>query len=96
MLKIPRPIEFEWDKANIEKNKIKHNVSFKEAEEVFINEPLKTLKDIRHSQIEDRFIAFGITNKKRKLYLIFTIRGEKIRIISARDQSKKERKYYEK
>lgn len=87
---------FEWDKGNVDKNLIKHKVTFKEIEEVFVNKPLKTLEDVRHSQKENRFIAFGITNKKRKLYLVFTIRKANIRVISARDQSKKERGFYEK
>lgn len=96
MSKIPSPLEFEWDKGNVEKNWIKHKVRFKEAEEVFANKPLITLKNVKHSQKEDRYIAFGITDKKRRLYLVFTIRKEKIRIISVRNQNKKEREYYEK
>lgn len=96
MAKLPVPISFDWDKANINKNWEKHKVNYKEAEEIFVNKPLKILRDIKHSQREERFIAFGITNKNRKLYIVFTIREETIRIISARDQSKKEGKFYEK
>lgn len=96
MKTLPKPLAFEWDKGNIDKNFKKHKVTSKEVEEVFGNKPLKTLEDTKHSQIEDRFIAFGITNKDRKLYLVFTIRKENIRVISARDQSKRERKIYEK
>ena len=87
---------FDWDQGNLEKNWKKHKVYLKEAEEIFFNKPLKTLEDVKHSQTEGRFVALGITNANRKLYIIFAIRSLKIRIISARDQSKKERTIYEK
>lgn len=90
-----KAVEFEWNEYNKSKNWEKHKVDFKECEEVFANRPLKTYKDIKHSQREDRFVALGITNKRRKLYLVFTIRKSKIRIISARDMSRKERILYE-
>lgn len=99
MKPLPSPIAFEWDKGNIDKNLSKHKVENREAEEVFSNRPLKTFRDIKHSQKEVRFIALGITNKKRRLFINFTIRirdgNQRIRIISARDQSKKERRLYE-
>lgn len=91
-------IGFEWDKGNKEKNKIKHNVETNESEEIFFNEPIFNYDKV-HSQVEDRFLAYGITDKKRFLILSFTIRGEqknKIRVISSRDQHKKEREYYKK
>lgn len=90
-----KPVEFEWDESNKQKNWDKHQVDFKECEEVFSNRPLKTYRDVTHSQMEDRFIALGLTNKKRKLCLIFTIRKSKIRVISARDMSRRERNLYE-
>lgn len=96
MAKLPVPLSFKWDRGNIEKNWRKHKVNNKEAEEIFFNKPIKIFKDVKHSQIENRFVALGGTNKKRKLYIVFTIRDRNIRIISARDQSKKERKIYEK
>lgn len=95
MAKIPVPLEFDWDLGNIEKNWEKHKVSSKEAEEVFTNKPLEIFEDITHSQIERRFVALGITNRVRKLYIVFTVRKQKIRIISARDQSRKERRLYD-
>lgn len=94
-MNLPVPLAFEWDQGNIEKSWKRHEVRYREAEEVFFNKPLKILKDIKHSQKEDRFIALGITNKKRGLNIVFTVRKEKIRVISARDQSKKEREFYE-
>ncbi|MBI2334633.1 BrnT family toxin [Candidatus Daviesbacteria bacterium] len=96
MAKLPVPITFNWNQGNIEKNWKKHKVYYKEAEEVFFNKPLKIFKDIKHSQIEERFVALGMTNDNRRLYLVFTIREQEVRVISARDQSRKERKLYEK
>lgn len=90
-----KPKEFEWDAFNRDKNKCKHKVDYQECEEIFGNRPLKTYKDIKHSQDEDRFTALGITNNSRFLYLVFTIRSKKIRIVSARDMSRKERIFYE-
>lgn len=94
-MNLPVPLAFWWDQGNVEKSWKKHKVHHKEAEEVFFNKPLKILKDVKHSQKEDRFIALGITNKKRRLNIVFTVRKEKIRVISARNQSKKEREFYE-
>lgn len=96
MNRFPKPISFEWDKGNIDKNLVKHEVTNKEAEEIFFDKRLKTFENIKHSQREKRFTALGAADKKRKLYLSFTIRNQKIRIISARDQSGKERRLYEK
>lgn len=92
---LPEPVAFEWDKGNVDKSVIKHNVTDKEAEEVFTNEPLKIFKDIKHSEKEERFVAYGVTNADRKLTVVFTLRKQHIRVISARDQNKKESKTYE-
>ncbi len=96
MKKLPKPLAFEWDKGNIDKNFKKHKVTNLEAEEIFRNKPLIIIDDATHSLVERRFIAHGITSKKRNLTIIFTLRERKIRIISARIQDKKERKIYEK
>ncbi|WP_104423998.1 BrnT family toxin [Methylobacter tundripaludum] len=68
-----------------------------EAEQVFFNEPLLVIDDTKHSQGECRFHALGKTNKVRTLHITFTLRnaGESIRVISARDMHRKERKIYE-
>lgn len=87
---------FEWDKGNKNKNWKKHTVTDKECEEVFTDHYLKIAKDVFHSKQEPRFILIGKTERERILYLVFTIRSEKIRVISARDLNKKERKLYEK
>ncbi len=86
---------FEWDEGNKEKNWIKHGVRNGECEEVFFNQPLIVSYDKQHSQKEERFFALGHTNADRKLFIVFTIRNKKIRVISARDMNKKERKIYE-
>lgn len=87
---------FEWDKGNKNKNWKKHKVADKECEEVFADPYLKIVKDVFHSKQEPRFILIGKTGSERILYLVFTMRSEKIRVISARDLNKKERKIYEK
>ena len=88
---------FDWDEGNARKNE-RHNVSTAEAEQVFFNEPLLVLEDLKHSKKEPRFHALGKSDEKRQLHITFTLRqaGEKIRIISARDMHKKERAIYEK
>ena len=92
---LPKPIAFEWDKGNLDKNLKTHKIDFRETEEVFLNRPLKTFSDKQHSMVEKRFQALGTTNQHRKLSIFFTIRNGRIRIISARDQNKRERRKYE-
>lgn len=85
---------FQWDKDNIEKNWLKHKVSPVECEQIFFNKALVD-EDPKHSQREKRYYVLGLTDDKRLLFVSFTIRGDLIRVISARDMSKKERKIYE-
>lgn len=89
-------IGFQWDQGNINKNMFKHGVENWECEQIFFNEPLIILDDPKHSFSEKRWAAFGITDAERQLVVIFTKRDERIRVISAREMSKKERKFYEK
>lgn len=86
---------FEWDEGNRDKNRLKHRVSNKECEEVFSNQPLIILEDQKHSQTEQRYAAYGVTDDGRKLMVYFTVREIKYRVISARDMHRKERRYYE-
>ena len=86
---------FHWDRGNIDKNLIKHNVENWECEQVFFNRPLLVLDDSRHSVSEKRWSAFGKTDTDRFLVVIFAKRANLIRIISARDMNKRERKYYD-
>ena len=88
---------FEWDSGNLHKNWLRHGVSNIECEQCFFNSPFIVAHDEKHSLTEQRYYALGHTNLHRPLFLAFTIRDQKIRIISARDMSVKERKiYYEK
>lgn len=87
-------MEFDWDEHNRNKSQIAHGVSWSEAEEIFANIPLILLDDTKHSQTELRHIAFGKTDDHRLLMVVFTVRAQLVRIISARDQNKKEKMYY--
>lgn len=86
---------FEWDNGNQNKNWSKHRVSSLECEQVFFNEPLLLYQDEKHSYSEPRLYVLGRTDDFRELFIVFTIREHLIRVISARDMSKKERQIYE-
>ena len=75
---------FEWDNGNQQKN-VKHGVAPAEAEQVFLNEPLVVLDDLKHSDTEQRFHMLGQTGEGRLLHITFTIRTNMIRVISARN-----------
>ena len=77
-----------------EKNWFKHRVTTAECEEIFFNEPL-VVPDDKHSKMEQRFYALGRTNQDRLLFVVYTIRSNKIRVISARDMNKRERGCYQ-
>ncbi|MFA4845981.1 MAG: BrnT family toxin [Patescibacteria group bacterium] len=89
-------IVFEWDDGNREKNYQKHNVTIEECEAVFFNKPLTIFDDLLHSKNEERWYAMGRTKSGRCLAVVFTMRKNRIRIISARDMDKHERNLYEK
>lgn len=93
---LPEPVVFEWNKGNIEKIFNKHGLDIKEIEEIFKNKPIYFFEDEKHSQTELRHGVFGQTNSGRVLSVVFTIREDKIRVITARSISKKERRAYEK
>ena len=88
---------FEWDAGNARKSVDKHGVSQAEAEQVFFNVPLLMADDVRHGDVEARFHALGKTDADRRLHITFTLRvgGRMIRVISARDMSRKERSVYD-
>ena len=88
---------FDWDGGNARKNVDKHDVSQGEAEQVFFNEQLLVVPDVKHSGAEARVHALGRTDDGRLLHVTFTLRsnGTKIRVISARDMSRRGRGYYE-
>ena len=89
-------VGFDWDAGNARKNE-RHGVSQVEAEQVFFDQQLQAMDDTKHSVTELRYIAFGMTEEGRELQIAFTLRasGTLIRVISARDMNRRERKVYE-
>ena len=85
---------FEWNEANVSKNWLTHHVSPTEAEQVFLNRPLLVANDPKHSAGEKRYYVLGRTDQGRMLFIAFTVRRTSIRVISARDMSRSERKMY--
>jgi uncharacterized DUF497 family protein len=88
-------LQFEWDEAKAKQNRRKHGVSFEEASTVFADALALTIDDPLHSDEEDRFVTLGESDRRRVLVVVFTERGDKIRIISARVATRWERKDYE-
>lgn len=89
------PNGFQWDKGNKGKNYLKHKVTDQECEEVFFDSKKKIFKDLLHSDKEDRYVLLGQTKENRVLFIVFTVRSGKVRVISARDLNKKEKMLYE-
>jgi len=88
-------IEFEWDPTKAEENLRRHRVGFRDAATVF-RDPLGiTIFDPYHSKDEDRYITIGKSLEGRLLIVAHTDRGDRIRIISARELKSAERKAYE-
>jgi uncharacterized DUF497 family protein len=96
MIDLDKVTGFDWDDGNERKNE-SHGVTMAEAEQVFFNAPLLLLGDASHSKLEPRYHALGKSDDCRLLHITFTLRhaGESIRVISARDMHRKERKVYE-
>ena len=88
-------IGFEWDSGNKNKNLKKHKVSDNECEQVFFNQPFICEFDQVHSDNEPRFYALGKTDSDRRLFLVYTVRNQLIRVISAREMNRNEKKYYD-
>ena len=89
-------LEFEWDPRKAAASLVKHKVSFDEAATVF-GDPLGLIvHDARHSMDEDRFVLLGLSEFHHLLAVMYTDRGEAIRLISARKATRRERKNYEK
>lgn len=96
MIRVKEPTEFVWDRGNKDKNWVEHKVTNEEGEETFLDKNKKIYKDKLHSNKEERYILIGKTKGQRLLYLVFTLRDKKARVISARDINRKERRLYEK
>jgi uncharacterized protein len=86
---------FEWDKGNSNKNLGKHKVSDSECEQVFFNQPFISGSDTGHSRDEPRYYALGKTDSGRMLFVVYTIRNQLIRVISAKDMNGNEKREYE-
>ena len=87
---------YSWDEEKNQKNIAKHGISFEEASSVFSDDHALLIADLFHSDEEERFIALGISNALRVLYVCHCYRdGDVIRIISARKATKHESELYE-
>ena len=86
---------FEWDEGNATKNWQRHQVSQAECEEVFFGTPFLVAPDAGHSLSEARYYALGRTAGDRRLFVVLTVRGERVRVISARPMNRHEREVYE-
>ena len=96
MAEVLRGVEgFEWDKGNSAKNEVKHGVTDRECEEIFFNKPLVVAGSPKGGR-EIRYVALGRTYGSRLLTVVFTVRTNRIRMISARPMSRNERRVYEK
>lgn len=99
MVQLPKELAgcagFEWDAGNAGKNQERHQVSDGECEQVFFQRPILVATDAAHSRDEPRYAALGKTAAGRRLTIVFTIRGDSIRVISARPMSRRERRVYE-
>ncbi|MGH7815383.1 MAG: BrnT family toxin [Candidatus Binataceae bacterium] len=86
---------FQWDAGNAAKIWERHRVTPAECEELFFNRPIVVGEDEKHSGEEERFHALGQTEAGRRLFVVFAFRGRSIRVISARDMSRKERRVFQ-
>ena len=94
-LDVESVVGFDWDDGNRYKNEKKHNIKWQIIEEVFFNIPLLLVEDHKHSANECRCFALGVSDDKYLLFVSFTKKELKIRVISARLMSQKERNIYE-
>lgn len=85
--------DFDWDEGNKNKSYLKHRVTFEECEEAFFDPHKRIFKSA--TEHEKRHLLIGQTRRKRLLFVVFTMRSDKVRVISARDLNKKERGLYE-
>ncbi len=86
--------DVEWDEAKNRLNQRKHNVSFEEAATIFIDPREITIDDPAHSISEYRFISIGQSLRGRLLVVSYTERAGRIRIITARKPTRRERRVY--
>jgi uncharacterized DUF497 family protein len=87
---------FEWDSKKERANRRKHGISFDEARTIFSDPQELLIADPEHSEDEERLISVGISNRKRILLVVYTEKGDRIRLISARRAAPREQEQYEK
>jgi uncharacterized protein len=92
--RLQEAVGFDWDTGNVEKNWVKHAVRYTECEEVFSREPVVVPARDWPGIREQRYVVLGRTALGRQLSIAFTFRGDRIRVISARDMNRKERREY--
>jgi len=92
---VPNLEGFEWDAGNTDKNWLRHEVRQAEAEQALLNTPLVVATALKQSAAEARYIALGHTDAWRLLTVVFTVRGRRVRVISARTMSRGERTVYD-
>ncbi|HYX27315.1 MAG TPA: BrnT family toxin [Pyrinomonadaceae bacterium] len=89
-------MEFEWDSKKLRDNLIKHGISFEEAVSVFEDILSFTYDDEIHSHSERRYATLGMSDRGNVLVVAHTMRGERVRIINAREATPREKRWYEK
>ena len=89
------PFTFEWDAEKARANAEEHGVLFDEAATAFGDPLSRTIPDPDHSETEERLVLMGLSNRARLVVVAHTERGDRIRIISARLASKREKRQYE-
>ena len=89
------PSTFDWDPMKARLNLRKHGVSFAEAGSAFLDPLAVVLSDPDHSKEEESFVLLGMSDRRRLLVVVYTERGERIRLISAREANRQERRDYE-
>lgn len=86
---------FEWDPEKARANEQNHEVTFAEASEVFDDDHSSSVRDPDHSLDEDRYLMFGVSKGGKYVVVSYTERGDRIRLISARLMTPRERRAYE-
>lgn len=86
---------FEWSPEKAQANELKHGVSFLDASEVFDDDHSSTVLDPDHSEDEPRYLIFGAAKSGKYLVVSYTERADRVRLISARQMTPRERRAYE-
>jgi uncharacterized protein len=86
---------FEWNTSKAAENRRKHRVTFVEAATVFDDPLSMTYPDHMHSEVEERYLIIGMSDRQRILVVAHVDEGDTIRIINARSATRRERRFYE-